>query len=75
VAKSESEFKEPYGKDLLTTSEVAKFFRVHPRTVAKWGRKKWLTQVKVPSAIGGIKYIGTEVQALYDQLKKPAEEY
>lgn len=66
------EFSEPFGKELLTASEVAKFLRVKPGTVVNWGRKGWLTQV---AHVNGVKYIGTEVTELGRQRTTSHDQY
>lgn len=63
---------EPYGKELLTASEVAKFLRVNVRRVNAWGNKGWLTQCR---ANGKVKFLGVEVTALRDQMNKPHDEW
>lgn len=54
-------FEEPYGKELLTTSEVAKILRISTRRVARMGQTGWLTPC---FANGKIKYMGTQVASL-----------
>lgn len=34
-------------KDLLTPSEVAQIFRVHPRTVTRWAKAGKLSSIRV----------------------------
>lgn len=65
---SDDEFTEPFGKELLTTSEVAKALRVNVRRVARWGKNGTLTPC---FANGKVRFLGTEVATLRDQLNKP----
>lgn len=67
-----SDYTEPYGKELLTASEVGKFLRVHPRRVTAWGNKGWLTQCR---SNGKIKFMSSEVAVLQGQLNKPREDH
>ena len=62
------EFTEPYGKELLTASEVAKVLRVNIRRVKRWGTNGTLTPC---FAHGKVRYLGTEVATLRDQLGRP----
>jgi hypothetical protein len=54
-------FEEPYGKELLTASEVAKILRISPKRVTRMGQVGYLTPCW---ANGKIKYMGTQVAAL-----------
>lgn len=67
-----SEYIEPYGKELLTASEAAKFLRTKPRHVVSWGHKGWLTTC---FSNGKVKYLGSEVAEMHAQTNRPLEEY
>lgn len=54
-------FEEPYGKELLTASEVGKILRISPRRVTRLGQTGYLTPC---FANGKIKYLGTQVASL-----------
>lgn len=49
-------------EELLTSSEVAKLFRVNPKTVANWAKDGKLTSIRT---LGGHhRYLASEVYAL-----------
>lgn len=66
------EFNEPFGKELLTASEVAKACRVKVGTVVNWGRKGWLSVVDHPR---GIRYYGTEVREMIEQRNRTHDSF
>lgn len=49
--------------ELMTPREVARFFRVNPRTVSRWGKSGKLSTVRTPG--GHSRYLRTEVERLY----------
>ncbi|WP_433702197.1 BldC family transcriptional regulator [Nocardiopsis sp. CA-288880] len=51
-------------EELLTPGEVARMFRVDPKTVRKWGQLGRLTSVLTPG--GHHRYRENEVRALLD---------
>jgi hypothetical protein len=72
VAKPADDYTEPFGKELLTASEVAKLLRINVRRVRNWGRKGWLTPCL---SQGKIKFLSVEVAELQRQLNKPKDDF
>ena len=55
---------------LLTPSEVAKLFRVDPKTVTRWAKSGRLTSIRT---LGGHRrYKDSEVRALLNSIPDPA---
>jgi hypothetical protein len=65
VPRISEDFTEPFGKELLTHSEVAKALRVNIRRVRRWGTNGTLTPC---FAHGKVRFLGTEVATLRAQL-------
>ena len=56
---------------LLTPSEVAKLFRVDPKTVTRWAKSGKLTSIRT---LGGHRrYKGSEVRALLNSISDPVD--
>ena len=56
---------------LLTPAEVAKLFRVDPKTVTRWANAGKLTSIRT---LGGHRrYLESEVRALLDSIPAPRE--
>lgn len=53
------------GEELLTPAEVAKVFRVDPKTVTRWSREGKLTSIRTPG--GHRRYRRAEVEALLNK--------
>jgi len=49
---------------LLTPAEVAKMFRVDPKTVTRWAKAGKLTAIRIRTLGGHRRYRRSEVQAL-----------
>ena len=59
---------EPSGERLLTPSEVAKMFRVDPKTVTRWAKAGKLSSIRT---LGGHRrYRASEVEALLKGLQR-----
>lgn len=55
-------------EDLLTPSEVAKMFRVDPKTITRWAKSGKLSSIRT---LGGHRrYRGPEVRALLEGQRK-----
>jgi len=52
----------PEGEELLTPSNVARLFRVRPKTVVRWAEEGKLTAVRTPG--GHRRFLGSEVRRL-----------
>ena len=56
---------------LLTPSEVAKLFRVDPKTVTRWAKSGKLASIRT---LGGHRrYKGSEVRALLNSISDPVD--
>jgi excisionase family DNA binding protein len=54
-----------FGDTLLTSEEVAALFRVHPKTVGRWGRTGRLRAIRTPG--GHPRYKESVVRALLNE--------
>ena len=54
---------------LMLAKEVARLFRVDPKTVTRWARSGRLRCVRTPG--GHRRYFTDEVRALYEQVNRP----
>lgn len=58
--------------ELLTPSEVAKMFRVDPKTVTRWAKAGKLTSIRT---LGGHRrYRASEVRRLWSRTDQPSED-
>jgi excisionase family DNA binding protein len=55
----------PIEEPLLTPSEVARLFRVDPKTVTRWAKAGRITSIRTPG--GHRRYREAEVQALLNR--------
>lgn len=58
-------------EQLLTPGEVAKMFRVHPKTVTRWAKAGRIARVRTPGGHG--RYRESDVRALLQQKAKASE--